>query len=72
MNTEIRLVFTEERVRDLDRLMADMGISERKILFNIALSLLDWANEQKKRGRVIASVDKANQSYEELVLPGLK
>jgi metal-responsive CopG/Arc/MetJ family transcriptional regulator len=67
----VQLDLPERQVKELDGLMKEMGVATRKDFFNQALSLLLWAIKEKKEGRIIASVDEANQHYREVVMPAL-
>jgi hypothetical protein len=58
-----------ERVIELDQLMAECGIHTRVELINTALNVLEWAIEERKNGRIIASVDEANMRFKELMIP---
>src|SRR6266513_240513 len=69
--TRVQLVLPAERVRMLDQLAAEAGLATRKDLFNNALTLLNWAVREVKRGRVIASVDESTQRFTELHIPML-
>jgi metal-responsive CopG/Arc/MetJ family transcriptional regulator len=59
------------RVKELEALMKEIGVSTRKDLFNNALTLLEWAVKEKRVGNSIASVDEKNKRYKELVMPVL-
>ena len=69
--TRVQLVLPAERVRMLDQLAAEAGLATRKDLFNNALTLLNWAVREVRRGRVIASVDETTQRFTELHIPML-
>jgi metal-responsive CopG/Arc/MetJ family transcriptional regulator len=68
----IQLELPEEQVAALDRLSEDLGIRTRKELFNNALTLLDWAVQERKAGRFIASVDDDQTRLREILLPVLQ
>lgn len=55
--------------KDLEKLMEEAGIKTKSELLNNALSLLEWAINQRKRGRLIAAVDEENSRYQELLMP---
>jgi hypothetical protein len=61
-----------QRAKELDALEEQYGFSSRKDLMNTALSLLQWAIEEVKGGRILASVDEKTQRYKELVLPAFQ
>jgi hypothetical protein len=65
----VQLELSAERLTELDRLMAECDIRTRVELINTALNVLEWAIEERKSGRIIASVDEANMRYKELMIP---
>ena len=65
----LQLDLSEAKVRDLDRIMEECNISTRKELFNNALTLLEWAVGERKRGNTIASVDEERKTFRELQMP---
>jgi metal-responsive CopG/Arc/MetJ family transcriptional regulator len=67
----VQLDMPEERVKELDELMREIGAATRKEFFNHAISLFKWAIEERKEGRIIASVDSAYKEYRVVVMPGL-
>lgn len=68
----IQLDLPEEKVHELKALMAEADLETYKELFNNALTLLEWAIEEVKAGRDLASVDEGQESYRALVMPILK
>lgn len=63
-NVRLQFEVTEEKSKSLDELMATCGITTKKELFNYALTLLEWAIEEKELGHDIASINKdENQLY---------
>jgi len=67
----IQFELPEEKVKELEALMEAAQITTRKDLFNNALTLFEWALQERKTGRTIASVDEENKKYKELVMPAL-
>jgi hypothetical protein len=65
----LQLDLSEAKVRDLDRIMEECNISTRKELFNNALTLLEWAVGERKRGNTIASVNEERKTFRELQMP---
>ena len=53
----------EDRDKEIEALMNECGISTRKELFNNAVTLLKWAIEEKRKGRIIASVEEEGKKY---------
>ena len=66
-----QLVISDARVSELTALMEVCGITTQKDLLNSALTFFEWAVEERKRGRIIASVDEENMKYKELAMPAL-
>ena len=69
--SRIQFEIPEDKVAELEKLMAESGIKTKKELFNNALTLLEWAIKETKAGRMIASVDQKEQRYKELLMPVL-
>ncbi len=69
--TRVQLDLSTERLEQLERLMEEADFSTRKDLFNNALSLLQWAVKEARRGRSIASVDEKTERFTELNMPFL-
>ena len=67
--TRIQFDLPDDKVAELEKLMAESGLKTKKDLFNNALTLLEWAIKEKKAGRTIASIDEQEKSYEEVLMP---
>jgi len=67
----LQLEVSERRLAELQALMEVCDISKQKDLFNAALTLFEWAVEERRRGRTIASIDEASMKYKELAMPAL-
>jgi hypothetical protein len=67
----IQFELSDDKVRELEELMKESGIRTKKDLFNNALTLLEWAIDEKRAGRTIASIDEKEKRYKELVMPVL-
>lgn len=72
MNIRIQLELPQERVRELEELMGQTGLTTKKDLLNDALTLFEWAVKERKAGRTIASVDEPHQRYKEVLMPSLE
>ena len=68
----IQLDLPDEQVKELDELMRETKATTRKELFNNALTLFQWAVKAKRSGRAIASIDEANGTAKEVVMPALE
>jgi hypothetical protein len=70
----LQIDITETQEKDLDQLLNELkefGIGTKKDLFNNALALFEWAVRERKRTRIIASVDESADRYHEVHLPVL-
>ena len=57
----VQIDLAEARVRELEELMKVCGVSTKKELFNNALTLLEWAVREVRKGNSIASVNDREQ-----------
>jgi hypothetical protein len=71
-NVRIQLVLDEAGKKQLDHLETVTGLSQHTDFFNEAITLMDWVIEQRRAGRIIASMDEKSQNYKELVMPALE
>jgi hypothetical protein len=67
----VQLDMPEDRVKEIEDIMATTGVSTRKDLFENALTFFEWAVNQRKKGRKIASVDENEECFQELLMPAL-
>jgi len=67
----VQLDMPEERVKDLENIMAKTGVSTRKDVFENALALFEWAVVERTNGRKIASFDDKENGFRELLMPAL-
>jgi hypothetical protein len=68
----IQLELPDVQVQELKALMQEAGFETYKEVFNNALTLLEWAINEQKTGKVIAAVDEQNEKYRVLVMPALE
>lgn len=68
----IQLDLDDDGMRLLERLKKATGAKTHKELFNNALTLLEWAVNQREKGRVVASLDESTETYRELQMPALE
>jgi hypothetical protein len=68
----IQLELPDVQVQELKTLMQEAGFETYKEVFNNALTLLEWAINEQKTGKVIAAVDEQNEKYRVLVMPALE
>ena len=73
-NGLIRVQFemSVEMDRELKNLMKKAGVRTKKDLFNNALTLLNWAIEERQQGCIIASIDEKKMNYKEVIMPVLQ
>jgi hypothetical protein len=67
----VQLDLPAERITELELLMDKTRLSTRKDLFENALTLFEWAVQQREQGRTIASVAIDGEGYYELLMPAL-
>ena len=67
----VQIEITEEKSRELELLMKEVGIKTKKDLINNALTLFEWAVKEIKEGRKIVSLDEKNKKYKEVFMPCL-
>lgn len=68
-NVRMQFDFTEERVKELEAMMAKYGISTRKELFNNALTILEWALDESEHGHDVAAIDRKDKQFFALRMP---
>ncbi len=68
---QVVIEINDARADVLKRIRESAGLSNYRDILNNSLTLLDWAITQRAAGRIVASVDKANDSYEELAMDAL-
>lgn len=69
---KIQFELPDEKLAELEALQKESRLETRKDLFNTALTLFEWAVDEVKAGRSIASVDEENKRYREIVMPALR
>lgn len=71
---KVRVQFdlTEDKVKEIEEIMAKSGIGSRKDVFNTALTLLEWAIEESERGHDIAALDRKEREFFSLRMPVLE
>jgi hypothetical protein len=67
----VQLDLLPERLAEFDQLMAFCGLSARKDLFDNAMTLFEWAVQEIRDGKQIASYDKKTEHIEVIRLPVL-
>lgn len=68
-NVRMQFDFTEDRVKELEAMMAKCGINTRKELFNNALTILEWALEESEQGHDVAAIDRKDKQFFALRMP---
>ena len=69
---KIQLDLDEKGAKTVERLKEQTGVKTHKDLFNNAITLLDWAINQRQKGRIVASLDEEQENYRELQMPVLE
>jgi hypothetical protein len=65
-NVKIQIEVPASRYNELKELMDECHLSTEQELFNTAFTLLTWAVEKRRQGRIIASVDEKKKKYQEI------
>ncbi|GEM_PF-6847024 len=66
--TEIRVAVDSNFLKSLE---LRLGLTKSTDVARVALSLLDWASEETKDGRMILSTNREGKSAHRLVMPEL-
>jgi hypothetical protein len=67
----LQIDIAEQKLKAIEHLMEVCGFSTKKDLFNNALTLFQWAVDEKKKGNTIASISESSKNYRELQMPAL-
>ena len=67
----IQYEVSKKQLEAIKALVDITGVKTRTELLNNALALLEWAVNEKKSGRAIASLDETDKVRRELVMPAL-
>lgn len=62
----LQIDMPDHRIKALEQLMEDCGLATKKDVVNNALTLFQWAVDEKKHGNAIASLDRQKDVYREL------
>lgn len=62
----------EEKLRELEIIREETGLTTIKDLMSNAVALFLWAVREVKKGRSIASVDEVSGRYKEVWMPALE
>ena len=72
MTKRLQFDVPEDRVKDIDKLVADCNLDSRKALFNDALTMFEWAVNEIREGNEIASVNEERKKYRVLQMTSLQ
>jgi hypothetical protein len=67
----VQLDLPAQRIDEINRIMARTGMTTRKEFFDNALTLFEWAVNERARGKIIGAISPDESSYKELVMPTL-
>jgi len=67
----IQYELTKEQERILEKLKAETGIKRMTEFLNNALTLFEWAINERKSGNIIGSVDRKEKRFRQVILPAL-
>jgi len=69
--TRVQFDLTQDRLSELEDVMAVCGFETKKELFNNALSFFEAAVEEAMKGNDIASINEDKKVYNRMILPAL-
>lgn len=61
-----------QKWRELLELVDEAGLFTRKDIISFGLTILLWAVQETKKGRVIAAIDEKNNSYHTIASPSIQ
>lgn len=61
---------SDKMAAQLDALVEETGLKTMSQLLNTALTFYEWAIQERKEGRVIASVNEKTERFKEIEMPG--
>ncbi len=67
----VQLDVPVEQLEEMNKLMVETGISTKKDLINNALTLFEWAVNERKTGRSIGSLQEEEKVFKEILMPAL-
>lgn len=65
----MQIRMSDEKFKHIQELMQEIGIENQKELINEALTLYEWAVNQKKIGRIITSMNEKEKTFKEVETP---
>ncbi|MGH9635419.1 MAG: hypothetical protein ACRD72_11350 [Candidatus Angelobacter sp.] len=68
----IQVEVDDEAVNQIEELKRLTGLKTYKDLFNNSIAILWWATNQRRNGRIIASIDEQKHEFKELQMPVLE
>jgi hypothetical protein len=69
-DVRVNLSFPASQEAYVDRLCEVFGNKSRPALFELALTVLSWAESEMENGRPIGSYDSKTDTFRELAIPG--
>jgi len=58
-----------EKIKEIEELMVLGGARTKKDFINAALTLLKWAMNERRKGRIIVSMNEEQDTYKEMIMP---
>lgn len=71
-NLRIQFEIDEKIIAELETRMRKVGVCTKRELFNLAISVFEWAANERMKGRLIASVDPETSRYQQVLVPALE
>jgi len=67
----IQYELSDKENAEIELLMKDTGIKTKRDFINNAITLFEWAINERKNGRIIGSIDEKNNKYKEIIMPSM-
>ena len=68
----VQLAMLERRVRHMEKLMEELDIKTKQEFFNYALMSFEWIIQERRKGRIIQSLDQSTGDTSEVIMPPLQ
>lgn len=68
---KVQVEFSGTFIKRINAMMEELGIKTKKELFNSALTLLEWAIQERKQGKTLCSLDEKDKTITKVFMPVL-
>ena len=67
----IQYELSDKENAEIELLMKDTGIKTKRDFINNAITLFEWAINERKIGHIVGSIDEKNNKYKEIIMPSM-